>query len=328
MLKIPYRMPIDGLMWWFAGVVALLLFLFWPTQRRRCLTHLAAAQRAFSRRDWPEYEKQFTLATRAAGSLKGHVQAHCLGQLELLQAEADYWRGRASECAAHLEKAIEYTERAGAPDRCMALASAHRLWGELHLDEEALDQAEAHIRDALQFDQTGGNEALMIFDLQRLGDVLLERGHQTEAKAVIERCAALERKVIHQGIQEKGKDPGQSAVISMSMPDLCLASGDYARAEKLFQEKVDYWSRLVTRPDNIDVTRYQFHLARAQRKQGRLLESVATLRQACETAERDYGSHHPRTARALRKLAVTLLAAGEHDEAKATAQRADCIRAS
>jgi hypothetical protein len=95
---------------------------------------------------------------------------------------------------------------------------------------------------------------------------------------------------------------GNVSAISMTMPDLCLASRDFPQAEKLFREKADHWSRMVPRPDNIDVTRYQFHLATAQQEQGHLGDAVETLRKACETAERDFGPQHPRVQRARKKL--------------------------
>jgi len=77
----------------------------------------------------------------------------------------------------------------------------------------------------------------------------------------------------------------------------------------------------------VDVTRYQFHLAAAQREQGRMAEAVATLRKACLTAERDYGVQHPRAARALAKLSDALAAVGEAGEAEETGKRAAAIRA-
>lgn len=80
----------------------------------------------------------------------------------------------------------------------------------------------------------------------------------------------------------------------MTMPD--------PQAEKLFREKADCWSKRFPRPDNIDVNRYQFHLAAAQRAQGHFTGAWATLEKACDTAAIDFGPDHPRAARARRKL--------------------------
>jgi hypothetical protein len=119
---------------------------------------------------------------------------------------------------------------------------------------------------------------------------------------VVTRCVDAEHKVVVKQMQAQGINPTEKNVISMSMPDLCLANGEFARAEKLFQEKVDYWTRMVTKPDNIDVLRYQFHLARAQQEQGKRVEATATLRAASTRAEQEFGRDHPRALRARKKL--------------------------
>src|SRR5436190_12249808 len=247
-------------MWWLAAIAALVLLLFWPTKRRRFSAHLLASQRALAERNWPQLDRQLLLCTAAAETMEGSMQAHSIGHLELCGARAAYWRGRFEECETRLLRASEHIERAGAPDKHMTLTAVNQLLGEVYFDRGALDKAEQCFRQAVESDQLSHNDALMIFDLQRLGDVLLEQRRHDEAKAVINRCIELERAVIHRGLQKQGKDPGSVTMISMSMPDLCLATGEYARAEKLFQEKVDHWSKMVTRADNIDVTRYQFHL--------------------------------------------------------------------
>jgi hypothetical protein len=68
---------------------------------------------------------------------------------------------------------------------------------------------------------------------------LLERRDFAAAREVIERCIEFERKVLKQ-------QPGAGPVISMSMPDLSLATQDYARAEELLREKVNARSHLHT----------------------------------------------------------------------------------
>ena len=121
-----------------------------------------------------------------------------------------------------------------------------------------------------------------------------------EAREVAEQCVAMERKIL--GAQ---MGSGHRPMISMTAPDLCLANRDFPQAEKLFREKAEYWPKMVPRPDNIDVTRYQFHLAAAQREQGRLGDAADTLRKACKTAESDFGPQHPRLRRAKKKLSDT-----------------------
>jgi tetratricopeptide (TPR) repeat protein len=314
-------------MWWLLALAGVLFALFWPTRRRRWTACFCSAQQALARRDWAQFDKQCALAVQVAERWKEPDRGRALATTELLAAHAAYWRAQPALVEQHLGRAVDLLELSGAPDKERSLAIAHQLWGELHFDRNALAQAEEHYRGAVNSAQISGDEALMIFFLQRLSDVLLDQQRREEARSVIERCMELERKVIYEGMQQRSAGPATEQIISMSMPDHCLAVGDYPRAEKLFQEKVDHWMRMVTRCDNIDVTRYQFHLATAQRQQGRVSEAVQTLRQACDTAERDFGTRHPRVGVALTKLAATLRDAGEAEEAVIAEKRAAALRA-
>ena len=289
-------------MWWILGIV-LLAWVFWPRARHHFAVQFRAAQKAFARRDWLAYERRVESARRIAQKMKrGKIQQHCLGHLELLGAQAGFALGNLEESQSRLQRAAECFEKANAPDRAESLGNVHRMWGEVLVDLESWDAAEDHLRSSVNFDQSCGNEAGMIFGLQRLGDLLLEANRTGEAQTVITRCVDAEHKVVFKQMQARGVDPAQGNVISMSMPDLCLANGDFARAEKLFQEKVDHWTRMVTKPDNIDVLRYQFHLARAQQEQGKRIEAAATLRAASTRAEQEFGRDHPRALRARKKL--------------------------
>ena len=289
-------------MLWIIGI-ALLLWVFWPRAKRRFAFRFQAAQNALARRDWSAYERSFESAHRMTEKMKpGREQLHHLGHLELLGAQAGYALGNFEDAEGRLQRAAECFEKANAPDRAARLGNVHRMWGDLLADTESWEAAEDHLRSSVNFDQSCGNEAGMIFGLQRLGDVLLETDRRGEAQAVITRCVDAEHKVVHKQMQAKGLDPARHQVISMSMPDLCLANGEFARAEKLFKEKVDHWTKMVTKPDNIDVLRYQYHLSRAQKEQGRLAEAAATLRDASTRAEQEFGVQHPRAVRARKKL--------------------------
>jgi tetratricopeptide (TPR) repeat protein len=289
-------------MWWILGIV-LLAWVFWPRARNRFAVQFRAAQKAFARRDWLAYERSFEVARRMNQKMKqGKIQLHSLGHLELLGAQAGFALGNLEESQSQLQRAAECFEKANAPDRAASLGNVHRMWGEVLVDLESWEAAEDHLRSSVNFDQSCGNEAGMIFGLQRLGDLLLEANRTGEAQAVITRCVDAEHKVVFKQMQAQGLDPAQGNVISMSMPDLCLANGEFVRAEKLFQEKVDHWTRMVTKPDNIDVLRYQYHLARAQQEQGKRAEAAATLRAASTRAEQEFGIGHPRALRARKKL--------------------------
>jgi tetratricopeptide (TPR) repeat protein len=303
-----------------------MLVVLWPRKWRKCDAHIREAQRALQGRDWPTLRRCIELARPIAAGLTEPRRAHFLGHIAFLSAQADYREGRFADCEEHLTEAAYQTVRAQAPDLNLQLANVHRLRGDLCFDRGQASQAADHFRAAVASDQTMRNEALMIFDLQRLSDVLLGEGAFDEAKSLIERAVELERKVMLAGLQKQGKDPGAVSIVSMSMPDLALATRDWAKAEKLFHEKVEYWSKMVAGPDNIDVSRYQFHLAAAQREQGRHADAIATLRRACETVQRDFGADHPRMARALEKLASALSVAGSDSEAAMIGKQAQALR--
>ena len=171
---------------WIVGFV-LLAWVFWPTTRRRFGMQFRLAQKAFARRDWLAYERSFRLAERRIQKMKGKVQSHSLGHLELLGAQADFALGNLEESQGRLERAAECFEKANAPDREMSLGNVHRMLGEVLVDMEAWQAAEDHLRSSVNFDQACGNEAGMIFGLQRLGDLLLEENRTGEAQAVIVR---------------------------------------------------------------------------------------------------------------------------------------------
>lgn len=246
------------------------------------------------------------LANREAaeGLPDNDEKRYILGCLTMAEARAAYWRGNLAEAADKVPQVSAAFQAAPEPDAANSLGILDGLAADIYYDMGNLPEAERALRSAAgMLTSKSGNQGLAIFALQRLSDVLIEQARWDEAKEVINRCVALERSLVHDSLLKEGKDPGQVQTISMSMPDLALASQEYERAEKLFQEKVDYWEKMVTRPDNIDVTRYQFHLARAQQALGKSAEAVATLRAACATAEREFGPAHPRTAKARERVA-------------------------
>ncbi|MEP7363098.1 MAG: hypothetical protein ABI972_07575 [Acidobacteriota bacterium] len=143
---------------------------------------------------------------------------------------------------------------------------------------------------------------MSIFSLQRLADVLLELERFDDARDIVLQCIEYERRILTESLAKQGKTLSEVTIKSMSAPDLALANRDFVQAEQLFKEKVAHWTGMAAKPDNIDVTRYQFHLATAQRELGQIAESLETLRRACQTAECDFGSGHPRVSRARQRL--------------------------
>ena len=114
---------------------------------------------------------------------------------------------------------------------------------------------------------------------------------------MIERCVEIEKEFFA-SLTEKGQSQG----ISMTAPDLSLARGDYATAEKLLDEKVRHFDTAAANSSGIDILRYQLHLAEAQQAQGQIEKARATLISACAAAEKRLGPQHPRVARIRRKM--------------------------
>jgi tetratricopeptide (TPR) repeat protein len=257
---------------------------------------------------WTEFDRRISRARKAAEAMGSDgMREYALGDLDLVEAQGAYWRGRLKQASGRLSFAVEHIERAGAPDRAMKVSMARHFLGDVHFDGGDLDQAAEQYRAAVQSVAFTGEPEVAIFSLQRLSDVLLEKHDLGEARGVIEQCVEFEQKILEKA------DASVRPMISMIQPDLALANQDYVTAERLFREKVEYWSRAENRSDNVDVTRYQFHLAAAQQQLGRMEAAEETLRRAHELAKREFGSQHPRTARALQKLSeVTRMAEAAH----------------
>lgn len=291
-------------MWLFLALLALGAAFVWPTQTRRAKRQLAAAGRAAAAQDWAGFDKQIAAALASAEGIGNKsVREETLGEINLTRAWGAHRRGDLDTASTSASKAIEHIEHAQAPNREARLVNARHLWGDVECDRGDLDAASEQFRAAAKTVEFGRNPELALFSLQRLGDALLEQERYEEAREVIERCAGFESRVIA-GVVEKGGINGE--VISMCDPDLALANRDYSRAEELFQEKVDHWSAAPARPAEINLTRYQFHLASAQQALGRHAAAAYTLSQAVEMAELDFGPDHPRAARARQKLAAAL----------------------
>jgi tetratricopeptide (TPR) repeat protein len=291
-------------MWWiFAFVLAVALFLFWPTKTRCFLVELTQAGCAVSARDWNLFAQHSARAREAATRLKPGPAAHFYtADLDFLCGQAAYLQGRFDEAVPLLEHAIEGYERSNDCQKAIRISVVRNQLGDLRYDQSNLVEAEREFRRAAQTISYGLDPAMSIFSLQRLADVLLEQQRFDDAREIVHQCMEFERKLLTEALAKEGKSLSECIVKSMSAPDLALANRDFVQAEQLFQEKVNHWNGMAAKPDNIDVTRYQFHLATAQRELGRIGESLETLRRACQTAERDFGLHHPRVARARQRL--------------------------
>ncbi len=291
-------------MWWIlAFVAAVALWFYFPVGQRRLLAHLIEANNAVSAHNWEKFDEQVEFARELLPRLKpDRVTRFAAAELDLLCGQAAYLQGKFDEAIPHLERAIEGYELSGDFQKQIKLSMVRNLLGDLRYDQSNLVDAEREFRRAAQAIGQGLDAPMSIFSLQRLADVLLEQERFDDAREVVQQCMEFERKILTESLAKQGKSLSEVTIKSMSAPDLALANRDFVQAEQLFQEKVAHWTGMAAKPDNIDVTRYQFHLATAQRELGRVAESLETLRRACQTAESDFGSNHPRVSRARRRL--------------------------
>ena len=298
-------------MWWIlAFAAAIVVFLFWPTARRRLNVQLHLASLAAQRRDWDALASELSKARKILEPMpRGPWTSHMQGELDLLDGHSAYTRGEFDAAIPRLESSISHFELS---DSCLKggkISMARHVLGDLRYDQADLSSAEAEFRAASNVVSYNSDAAMSIFSLQRLADVLLEQERFDDAREVVMQCVDHERKLLTDSLAKEGKTLSECSIKSMSAPDLALANRDFMQAEQLFQEKVAHWNGMAAKPDNVDVTRYQFHLATAQRELGRIAESLETLRRACQTAERDFGPRHPRVSLARRRLEMAEQAA-------------------
>jgi len=79
---------------------------------------------------------------------------------------------------------------------------------DLCLDSGRYPEAEVHYRKALATDEGTGKLAMVAFDSQRLCHALIVPSRRDEAAAVLEHCAEIETRIVHEPLVRPGKDPG------------------------------------------------------------------------------------------------------------------------
>ena len=291
-----------GNMWWLAAVFLLALLFYGLRKKDLCSQYLAQAGRAAGARNWDLFDKKMTLARASAARLTDEKSRdEALSDIEYLAAHGAYSRNRSEDAIAHLSLAIRGFERLADGSKGIKLAAAHQLWGDLAFDAADFPAAEEHFRAAAVAIEFKENPARVLSSLKRLGDVLLAQQRYEDAREVIEKGIEFERRLLMDTI--KPEEQENSTVIAMAIPDLALARRDFASAERLYREKVEFYGQPDSSISDSDITRYQFHLATAQQELGRVQDALITLHAAVESAERDYGSEHPRTENARRRLA-------------------------
>lgn len=296
------------LMWWLAAVLLLALLFYGLKKKDTCSQHLADAGRAAGARQWEVFDVKMAAARAAAARITDQkARQEALADIEYLAAHGAYARNRTDDAIAHLALAIRGFEQLGGSTRGLKLSAAHQLWGDLAFDSADFAAAESHFRSAALATEFSEQPERVLSSLKRLGDVLLAQQRYDDARAVIEKGIEYERRLLMDTLPKD--DQENSSVIAMAIPDLALARRDFASAERLYREKVEFFDPASTPAHESDLTRFQFHLATAQRELGRMQDALHTLHSAVEAAERDFGPEHPRAEHARRRLAETYLLA-------------------
>jgi tetratricopeptide (TPR) repeat protein len=299
-------LPADILLvYWFLGFLA--LFFLLPVLRRmfspraRVCKYVFAAQNALDRRDFPAFDQNLEQARKRAEALKDEaLRLEFRGDLALMAVQGTYWRGDLAGAELAARDAIQLLESLDPADKHGRLSSAYTFLGDILLDGEQTSRAVEEFRAGAHLARSGSVPIAAIFSLQKLADALLEADQRQDAAAVIDQCEQIERDFFSSQPNAAQQPPS----ISMIAPDRSLVRGEFAEAEKLFDEKVKYFANCVANAEGIDVMRYHFHLAEAQLAQGKTEQARATLTAASASAERSFGPQHPRVARVKRKLAA------------------------
>jgi tetratricopeptide (TPR) repeat protein len=296
------------MVWVPAVIAAILIFIVLSARSpmRRALALHVASQHAAKRKDFAAAERFCRQCYEAAGRLKDPPKSNIQAKVEIQWATLLYRLGRTNEAEDLLRTGFSHTRAAGCYPE---MKPAYMVWGDLCTDLGRHPEAEQHYRMALQGEEQIGNLAGMIFDLQRLGDSLIRQGRREEAEEVILRAMVLETKVVHDQMVRQGKDPARCHITSWSLPDLHFCREQYEDARRLYREKVEYWEKSVTRPDNIDLGHLEMRLALAEAKTGHREEALEMHARAEKTFQREWGEGHPKTLAAGDAKAVLLQAA-------------------
>jgi tetratricopeptide (TPR) repeat protein len=276
-----------------AVVVVILLFVFINRPRRMVVSLSRAALRCRMRKDWAAAAKLYRLGHDTAGTLKEPLKSKLQAQIEILWASLLHRQGKMREAEDLFRQGFSKATVESRPEHALVY-QGYLCWGDLCTDEGRYHDAEVHYRQALEGDEKAGNIGGAIFDLQRLADSLIRQEQRDEAEVVIHRAIALETQVVHENLVRQGKNPAEHPVISMSLPDLHFCREQYEDARRLYQEKVAFWEKQVTRPDNIDVGHLQMRLALAEARTGHRAEAIEMYTRAESTFQREWCEGHPK----------------------------------
>jgi tetratricopeptide (TPR) repeat protein len=178
------------------------------------------AERAFKARDYAGGERLFRESHQAAARMPDRIRNRAEAEIAIGRGHSLYRLGRLAEAEDQLRAGIPKLHATRPGTGHPLLAHAYMLWGDLCLDSGRYAEAETHHRKALEVDEGIGNLAMVAFDSQRLAHALILQSRREEAAAVLERCAEIETRIVHEQLVRQGKDPGTQQIISMSLPDI------------------------------------------------------------------------------------------------------------
>ncbi len=289
-------------MYWCLGVLGIFVLLVVRRRfslRTRICRCVLAAQQALNRRDFQSFDQNLERSKQMTEALRDEaLRDEFRGDLALMGVQGAYWRGDIAGAELAARRAIELLASLDPTDRRGKLALAHFFLGDIFLDNDQPAQAAEAFRASASLAEKSTVPVAAVFSLQRLADALLEEEKREDAATVIDRCVEIEKEFFASRPGGKNEPPA----ISMTAPDQSLVRGDFATAEKLFGEKVRAFESSEPASFGIDVMRYQWHLAAAQKGQGNVEKAIATLASACAAAEERLGSQHPRVAKIRRKI--------------------------
>jgi tetratricopeptide (TPR) repeat protein len=291
------------MVWIVAAVAAVSIFyaLFFRSPLRRAIALNLAAQHACKRRDYAGALRFCRESYETAGQLKEPQKSQIQAKIEIQWATLLYRQGDIHQAEEMFQRGFQHARETGCYPE---MKPAFLVWGNLCADVGRHLEAEQHYRLALQGEEQTGNLAGLIFALQRLGDSLIRQERRQEAEEVLNRAIVLETQVVHEQMVRQGKNPANHRIISFTLPDLHFCREQYEDARRLYKEKVEFWERSVTRPDNIDLGHLQMRLASAEARTGHPAEAVEMYTRAEKTFEREWGSEHPKAIAAREAKAV------------------------
>lgn len=275
-----------------AAIAVILIFAFLNSPKRKAIALSFSAMHAHRRRDWVAAGRFYRESHDAASKLKEPGKSRLESQIEIQWAGVLHRQGKLREAEDLIRRGLSKAKAARI--REFEIAQGYLCWGDVCADEGRYREAEDHYRKALEGDERGGNLAGTIFDLQRLGDSLIHQERRVEAEEILSRAMVLETQVVHAQLANEGKNPAQHPVISMSLPDVHFCREQYEDARRLYREKVNFWEKQVTRPDNVDLGRLQMRLAFAEARTGHSEEAIEMFSRAEATFTREWGERHPK----------------------------------